>query len=194
MNSYKDLIFKFEYLGIEKSISTGETLIGKAPHIAPAAWLNSIYLPLRENDVKLLEDELGTNIPIDYRNFLTKFSNGLDILVGTFSLDGLRRNYIRSVDESRQPFSIITKNIEERPYNAKDSYFFIGGYKWDGSCIYIDKETNIVHYCDRDDATSLFQWNSFEEMLISELHRTYLLFDDKGVKINEDVWTTPIER
>jgi SMI1 / KNR4 family (SUKH-1) len=194
MRRFKELIYKFQDLGVERSISNGAILIGKAPHIAPEAWLNSLYQPLDITDVKVLETELGTDIPIDYKNFLLNVSNGLNILVGTFYLDGLRRNYKRTVDESRQPFSIITTNIEERPDNAKDNHFFIGGYKWDGSCIYIDKKTNLVHYCDRDDVTSLFQWESFEEMLISELDRIYLLFDNNGVKIHEDICTTPIKR
>jgi len=51
-----------------------------------------------------------------------------------------------------------------------------------------------VHYCDRDDATSLFQWETFEQMLISELKRIYSLFDERGRKIDEDLYTTPIKR
>ena len=56
--------------------------------------------------------------------------------------------------KAAQPFSIITANIRERPRNAADDHFFIGGYDWDGSYLYIDKRTSTVHYCDRDDATS----------------------------------------
>lgn len=191
---YRDLIYRFQNQGIEESQSTGAILIGKAPHIAPEAWLNTLYPPLSKNDVQALEKELGMEIPIDYKKFLLDVSNGLDILVGTFCLDGLRRNYKRSTDESRQPFSIITANIRERPRNAADDYFFIGGYDWDGSYLYIDKRTSIVHYCDRDDATSLFQWETFEQMLISELKRIYSLFDERGRKIDEDLYTTPIKR
>jgi len=143
---------------------------------------------------KALEKELGMEIPIDYKKFLLDVSNGLDILVGTFCLDGLRRNYKRSTDESRQPFSIITANIRERPRNAADDHFFIGSYDWGGSYLYIDKRTSTVHYCDRADATSLFQWETFEQMLISELKRIYSLFDERGRKIDEDLYTTPIKR
>lgn len=113
--TYRDLIYRFQNQGIEESQSTGAILIEKAPHIAPEAWLNTLYPPLSKNDVQALEKELGMEIPIDYKKFLLDVSNGLDILVGTFCLDGLRRNYKRSTDESRQPFSIITANIRERP-------------------------------------------------------------------------------
>ncbi|MBS1605312.1 MAG: hypothetical protein JST42_21790 [Bacteroidetes bacterium] len=95
---------------------------------------------------------------------------------------------------SRQPFSPDISNIDERPENAKESYFFIGGYSWDGSKLYIDKATNLVHYCGRRDATSLYQWSSFEEMLVSEVRRICGLFDDKGVVKDPNRYTTPIER
>ena len=90
--TYRDLIYRFQNLGIEESQSTSAILIGKAPHIAPEAWLNTLYPPLSKNDVQALEKELGMEIPIDYKKFLLDVSNGLDILVGTFCLDGLRRN------------------------------------------------------------------------------------------------------
>lgn len=92
-----------------------------------------------------------------------------------------------------RPFSIITPNIKERPRNAKDNYFFIGGYNWDCSKLYIDMVTNKVHYCAERDATTLYEWNSFEEMIVSEVKRITNLFDDKGVVLNEDMHTTPIE-
>ena len=66
-------------------------------------------------------------------------------------------------------------------------------YSWDGSKIYIDKETNAVHFCARWDATSLFKWASFEEMIVSEVKRFIKLFNENGVIINEDLFTTPIE-
>jgi hypothetical protein len=191
MNNSKELVFKFEKLGIRK-ISNGAILIGKAPHIAPEAWLNELYPTLNEVDIAELESELNKKIPIVYKNFLIEFSNGLSILNATFSLDGLRGNYDRTTDGSRQPFSLITPNIYERPKNAKSNFFFIGGYNWDGSHLYIDTETNFVHYCKRWDATSLYQWSSFDEMLYSEIERIYKLFDEEGKEINEDVTTTPI--
>ncbi|WP_166923965.1 SMI1/KNR4 family protein [Flavobacterium poyangense] len=195
MNYIEDIkkeLHKFENLGMEIS-QLGAILIGKAPHIARLAWLNEVYPILKEDEILLLESELNTKIPEAYKFFLTQFSNGLSIFVATFTLYGLRRDIGRSIEGSRQPFSLLTTNLQERPKKSKDSYFFIGGYNWDGSKLYIDKETNKVHYCDRCDATSLYEWNSFEEMIVSEVKRITNLFDDKGVILDEDMNTTPVE-
>jgi len=188
----EQLLYRFESLGIEKS-QNGAILIGRASHIAPLAWLNCLYPVLENEEILLIEEKLGTKIPEDYKFFLSNFSNGLGIFVSVFSLYGLRKDLVRSIEASRQPFSIFTTNLIEKPKNSKDSYFFIGGYNWDGSNLYIDKQTNKVHYCDRWDATSLFEWNSFDEMIVSEVKRITNLFDKKGVILDENRFTTPIE-
>jgi hypothetical protein len=195
MNYFEEVkkeLYKFEGLGLEKS-ELGAILIGKAPHIAPMAWLHSLYPILTEAEVDLLEKNLGTAIPKDYKDFLLNYSNGLDFFASTFSLDGMRKEIGRTIEDSRQPFSLIVPNTIEKPNNAKANQFFIGGYEWDGSKLYIDNETSKVHYCDRWDATSLYEWNSFAEMLLSEVKRITSLFDEKGVILNEDLHTTPIE-
>ncbi|MBV8326530.1 SMI1/KNR4 family protein [Chryseobacterium sp.] len=186
-----ELIYKFSNLGLDSS-SDGAMMIGRAPFKGPEAWLNIIYPRVSEEELALLEKELYTIIPESYKIFLINYSNGGNFLSSTLSLDGLRRRLTRDPKaNSRQPFSIITPNVYERPENAKDSYFFIGGYQWDGSLLYIDKDTNMVHCCGLDDATSKVHWNSFEDMLLSELKRLYLLFDEEGREINEDVSTLP---
>lgn len=195
MNYFEEVkkeLYSFEYLGLEKS-ELGAILIGKAPHIAPVAWLHSLYPTLTNEDLDLLEKELDTNIPKEYKDFLLNYSNGLSIFVSKFSLYGMRKELGRTIEASRQPFSLITPNTIEKPKNAKANHFFIGSYKWDGSKLYIDNETGKVHYCDRWDATSLYEWNSFAEMLVSEVKRITSLFDEKGVIMNEDLHTTPIE-
>lgn len=191
IDEIKSLVYKFENLGIERS-QNGSILIGKAPFAGVNAWLNTIYPTLEQKDIKELESLLKTPVPTNYKSFLLNFSNGLNILLSTFYLDGIRMQLGRDVEASRQPYSIITTNIHERPRNAKDNYFFIGGYNWNSSHLYIDTETNIVHYCKRWDATSLFQWTSFEDMLISEIERIYKHFDEEGKELDEDVATTPV--
>ncbi|MGS0747492.1 SMI1/KNR4 family protein [Halpernia sp. GG3] len=120
----KNLIYKFESLGIKES-KYGAVLIGKAPHIGTDAWLNEIYPILDTNDIVDMENMLKTNIPLEYKDFLLSFSNGLGILVSTFSLYGLRKLLGRDIETSRQPYSIKTPNIPERPKNANENYFFI---------------------------------------------------------------------
>ncbi len=121
-------------------------------------------------------------------------SNGLNVFVGEFSLYGLRKDLGRTIEASRQPYSPDIANIYERPKNAEKSYFFIGGYKWDGSNLYIDTKTNLVHFCDRWDATSLYKWNSFEEMLVSEIKRLVKLFGENGKITDAKLYTTPVPR
>lgn len=186
-----EFIYKFEKLGLSSS-SDGAMLIGKAPHIAPEAWLNEVFPVLDIEEIEHLEEELKETLPQEYKDFLMNYSNGLIILTSTLSLYGLRRRMTRDIKQnSRQPYSIITSNVHERPENAGNNIFFIGSYQWDGSHLYIDKETNKVHCCERWDATSKIQWDSFQEMLISELKRLYTFFDDEGRELDEDASTLP---
>ena len=195
MNYFEEVkkeLFKYKNLGEEIS-QNGTLLIGRAPHVAELAWLHEIYPVLNDADIVNLEVELNTKIPEDYKFFLQHYSNGLGVFVSKFSLYGLRKELGRSIEASRQPFSPVISNIDERAENAKPSYFFIGTYSWDRSKLYIDAETGIVHYCDRWDATSLYQWNSFSQMLLSEIKRLTNLFDENGIIINKDLHTTPVE-
>ncbi len=187
------LLYRYKDLGIEHTINKS-TLIGKVDFIGKNAWLNKIYPALTVEECDNLELQINSSLPPDYRIFLTQCSNGLNVLLSTISLYGLRKETGRSIEASRQPYSIITPNVFERPANSKDSFFFIGGYNWDGSHLYIDKETNTVHFCTREDATSLISWNSLEEMLLSEIERVYKLFDKNGKEIDECVPTIPISR
>jgi len=175
----------------EKRLNNGTCLIGQAPHVAPNAWLHSIYPGLNLNEIKELESILDKTIPDCYRSFLEN-SNGLKLFNTTFCLDGLRKSYGRGLDDVWQPFDIRTPNMSERPKNAADCFFFIGGYDWDGSLLYIDSHTQKVHLCRTDDATSLYEWDSFEIMLESEIRRIIKLFDSEGKEINPKISTLPI--
>ena len=184
------LLNSYRILG-EKRIGNGTYLIGHAPHIAPNAWLHSIYPGLNLDEIKELEGMLNKPIPDCYQSFLRQY-NGLKIFNTTFCLDGLRRNYNRNFDDVWQPFDIRTPNISERPKNTPNHFFFIGGYDWDGSLLYIDTHTDKVHLCHRDNATSLHEWDDFELMLESEILRIINLFDSKGKEIDSSMSTLPI--
>src|ERR1700744_5011257 len=98
----------------EKLLENGTLLIGRAPHIAPQAWLHRIYSPLLEDDIVTLEKSLKIDIPISYKKFLS-ISNGLGVFNTTIAFYGLRNNYRRNVIDVWQPFDILTPNILERP-------------------------------------------------------------------------------
>jgi hypothetical protein len=145
--------------------------------------------PLSDKELFELENELDENIPESYRLFL-KTTNGLKVFNTTFYLYGLRKNYKRDIINVWQPFSILTPNTLERPLNARE-FFFIGGYDWDGSMLYIDRNTDKVYICKRDNAAPLREWTNFDEMLDSEIRRLITLFDDKGKEYDDDKSTLP---
>lgn len=188
----KEKLYKFSPYGVKVSKETRATLIGHPSYISSEySFLNYMFVPLSDIELVDLEKMLNVEIPISYVNFLKNFSNGLKILHSTLCLDGYRKINGRGIEASYQPFSILTINGSERPQNAKDNYFFIGGYDWDGSNLYIDTETERIHFCSRWDATSLYSWDSLEDMLLSEIDRLYTLFTEDGRQIDENISTLP---
>ncbi|MBA3827882.1 MAG: SMI1/KNR4 family protein [Taibaiella sp.] len=187
----KNILFEYNRLG-EDVTSSGAILIGKAPHIAPLAWLHSLFPPLNNIDIQTIEKNVGISIPEAYKNFLGMYGNGLRIFSDSFNLYGLRKIEGRSIEAVRQPYDLDIPNTDERPKYAEDEDFFIGGYGWDGSKLYVKKTTEKVYYCARRDATPLFEWSSFEEMLVSEVLRLQKYFDKDGKRIDKRMPTTPI--
>ena len=51
----------------EETLKEGTILIGKAPHIAPMAWLHKIYPGLSTAEIGILEKELGAKIPVVFK-------------------------------------------------------------------------------------------------------------------------------
>jgi hypothetical protein len=189
INQALEILKSYKHLG-EKLLENGTLLIGKAPHIAPEAYLHSIFKPLTAREIIETEQILKQTIPDDYKEFLC-VSNGLHIFNTTLSLYGRRTNYSRSI-ENRQPFDLDIPNIYERPQNADKSIFIIGFYDWDGSYLYVDKNDNSVHLCQRENAISLYKWNNFAEMLLSETNRLIKLFNKNGEEIDSSTSTLPM--
>lgn len=190
--TFDKLMMRYSHLGTRKVEVTGAFLIGHAPHIASEAWLNSVYPCLSEQDITELEAQLGTTIPFEYSYFLQNISNGMNVLVDELCLFGKRTNYTRTLmDATQQPFS-LRDALEERPRNATSDMFFIGGYSWDGSKLYIDKRDNRVYYCLQDDSTPLKSWDSLSKMILSEIERSGALFSNDGIQISESEPTVPV--
>jgi hypothetical protein len=179
---------KYNHLG-EQILQDGTLLIGKAKHIAPQAWLHGIYKPLSNVEIEKLEHDIQLKIPADYEFFLTNYSNGLNIFVDVFSLDGFRKRNSRNIEDAYQPYSIINPNTKERLEDADSDMFFIGGYNWDGSLLYM--KNNKVYRCSNDNTIPINTWNSFPEMLLSEVERISKLYDKNGIEINADEPTIP---
>ena len=194
MNYFDDVleqVLPFKKGGF-KEFKNGAKLFGKAVHVAPEAYNHKLFKPLNEEDIRLLENEMNTNIPTEYKDFLLNKTNGLLFFVTSFSLDGLRKQLGRDLEAGAQPFDLQTPNILEKPQNAKKEHFFIGGYGYDASKLYIDSLTGKVFFCKRRDATPLFEWSSFEEMITEETKRLFKLYDSNGVRLVSGKETLPI--
>jgi len=174
-----------------RDLENGARLIGHVPHVAPEAWLHARYKPLSHAEVASVEDEIGTQLPGTFASFLMT-TNGLSLFSYSLSIDGRRWSYERVGDAVWQPFSIITPNVPERPRHSKRSFVFVGGYRFDGSLLYIDKSDLKVYRCRNRSAKPLNGWPSFETMLEEEAGRLSLLFDTEGRRIDPDRPTTPL--
>jgi|SRR6185437_3598697 len=184
-----NILESYSWLGREVT-PYGTTLIGKAPHIAPMAWLHTIYKPLKEEEIISLEMDIGYSIPKSIKDFL-KCSNGLNVFNTDFYIYGKRGHYKRDANSAWLPFSVIRANVDERISDSKNNFFYIGGYSWDGSKLYIDSTSGIVYRCERYSSRPLNKWNNLEEMLITEINRLVNLFNERGVKINDAMPTPP---
>lgn len=185
-----EYIQTFEKYGC-KEYENGTKEYGHAPFIAPEAYNFCVFATLNEDDIVELERDLKREIPSQFRSFLMTDTNGLH-LFHHFSLYGMRKSYNRDLNATPAPFGLLKPNIYEKPKNAKDTYFFIGGYRYDGSKLYIDSEDGKVHFCKRRDASSLLAWDSFEDMLLSESKRIFTLYDDRGRMLVPSEKTLPI--
>ena len=130
-------------------------------------------------------------MPEQYKIFLTLVSNGMHIFHRCLSLEGLQGSINRELG-IQGPFDLSIPNVYERPSNADASCFFIGGYSYDASKLYMKDDSDKVYYCARRDATPLKEWNSFSEMLIEEIQRLKSLHGADGMLKSTRRSTLPI--
>ena len=164
---------------------------GHIPQIAPEAYNIYTFAPLTEERLALLEQVLNREVPEQYKIFLTLVSNGMHIFHRCLSLDGLQGSINRDLG-IQGPFDLSIPNVYERPSNADASCFFIGGYSYDCSKLYVRSGSQKVFYCPRWDITPLKEWNSFSEMLIEEIQRLKSLHGADGMLKSTRRSTLPI--
>ena len=153
---------------------------GHIPRLAPEAYNIYTFAPLTDEQLALLERVLNREVPKQYKIFLTLFSNGMHIFLRCLNLYGLQGSINRKLG-IQGPFDLSIPNVYERPSNADASCFFIGGYSYDGSKLYMRSGSQKVFYCPRWDITPLKEWNSFSEMLIEEIQRLKSLHGADGM-------------
>ena len=164
---------------------------GHIPRLAPEAYNIYTFAPLTEERLTLVEQNIGREIPCQYRTFLTHVSNGMHIFNRCLNLYGLQGVLDRRGD-FQGPFDLSIPNVYERPSNADASCFFFGSYSYDASLLYIKDDVSTVYYCARRDATPLKEWNSFSEMLIEEIQRLKSLHGADGMLKSTRRSTLPI--
>ena len=164
---------------------------GHIPQIAPEAYNIYTFAPLTEERLALLEQNIGREIPCQYRTFLTNVSNGLFIFHRGLFLYGLQGSINRKLG-IQGPFDLSDPNVYERPKNADKSCFFFASYSKDGSRLYMKDDSDKVYYCARRDATPLKEWNSFSEMLVEEIQRLKSLHGADGMLKSTRRSTLPI--
>jgi hypothetical protein len=176
-------------LGI-KTLPEGTELLGHVPHVGPDAWLHVLYARLSEADLDELAARTGRRLPEQYRQLLRE-TNGLSLFSGALYISGLRRSYERKGDAVWQPFAIEEANVLERPADAKPDYVFIGGYKADGSRLFMAPDRPDVFRCERDSAVPLNKWKDLPHFLVSEAKRLATHFDESGRRIDAGTSTAP---
>ena len=164
---------------------------GHIPQLAPEAYNIYTFAPLTEERLALVEQNIGREIPCQYRTFLTHVSNGMHIFHRCLSLLGLQGEINRKLG-AQGPFDLSIPNVYERPSNADSNCFFFGVYCYDASLLYIKDDVSTVYYCARRDATPLKEWNSFSEMLIEEIQRLKSLHGADGMLKSTRRSTLPI--
>lgn len=185
-----DQLALWSYLG-EKIATNGTRLIGHIPHVGTEAYLHSIYCGLQDSQIKEIESLIQRNIPTDYKVFL-KLGNGIS-LFQKLSLDGLRFNYARDADSSRQPFHMQDVNTWERPKGANPLAVFVGGYSYDASKLYMLPDSPRIYHCPRRDGlTVLNAWPNLGKLLSTEIDRLAKCFDKQGKLIHTNKPTAPL--
>jgi hypothetical protein len=182
-------LLSWESLGAATA-PNGARLIGHVPHVAPMAYLHTIFPPLSEAEILELERIVGRRIPQEYTSFL-RLSNGLKVFM-KLSLDGLRTSFARDVDSARLPFSLETTNVQERPRGSPVEVVFIGSYSYDGSNLWMRPGDPRVYRCPRREfGPVLNTWHTFDTMLESEVSRLAGLFGPDGRLRDSKLPTTP---
>ncbi len=162
----------------ELKTAYGTTLLGRAPHLAPNAWLHQLYQPLTSSEVADLESEVAIPFPESFKEFL-ELSNGIKVFSNGLAVYGLRASFERGSGESWRPFSIISPNLHSRPAGLSRDDLIIGSVsEADSFYLCINRKTEVVFRCRmREDATPLETWPSFGEMLLREVRRLDALND-----------------
>ncbi|KZN60046.1 hypothetical protein N474_25250 [Pseudoalteromonas luteoviolacea CPMOR-2] len=168
----------------------GSTLIKNIPVVAPRAYLHAVYRALSDDDIGVVEADVGITLPDELKCFY-KSSNGLKLFGGAISLYGLRDDNSRSIDSSlQQPFDIVMPNALGHNYRVPNT-IYIGSYKDDGSIIGYNLKTGAIHRQLKTDTFKINHWTSLSDFLNQEYKRLSGLYKEDGLQCEGVTDTTP---
>jgi hypothetical protein len=177
-----------------RKLKNGTEIICHVPKVGPEAWLHEVYVPLSEEAINVLErNTVAKKVPLILKEFYRKM-NGINLFSDVFCVFGLRTSYVRTGDESIQPYDLITID-SGRHKDSPQSWLIFGSYSWDGSHVVMDtsdSENPKVFRIERWTTNILQEWDNFSEWLNSETVRVQLLFDENGYPIDCSIPTVSL--
>jgi len=177
--------------GQNRSTPNGTDLIQHVPHVAPLAYLHSVFPPLSESAVDELNEAVGGVLSADYREFLLK-ANGLTVFTSALSLYGIRYNASKGIEAAQQqPYDLYSANSWRYADLVPDGDCIVGGFNWDSSRIVTRRSDRTIRRCDNTDFRVLNTWPSLNELLVTEFARLAARHDESGRLIDSETPTTP---
>ncbi|CRK84725.1 SMI1/KNR4 family protein [Neobacillus massiliamazoniensis] len=174
-----------------RKLSNGTEIICHVPKIGPEAWLHLVYAPLPEETIDSLEQHVvAKKMPQVLKEFYRKM-NGINLFSDVFCVNGLRTSYVRTGNESIQPYDLVTLD-SGRHKECPNSWLIFGSYSWDGSHVVMDtseSDNPKVFRIERWTTNILLEWDYFSEWLNSETVRVQTLFDENGYQIDPSIPT-----
>jgi hypothetical protein len=190
LNRVVEVLEQWQTIG-ERTTKFGTRLIGHVPHVGDMAYLHLLYKSLNNSQIIEIEQRINKKIPEHMKDFYS-FSNGATFFL-TLELQGKRDNYDRTLNDNvYQPIDLEYQNILDKPKNSTEEMFFFGGYDWDGSNLFTFTNDKKIYLCAYDDASEIYyEWDSFEDFIVTEIERLSKLYDKDGRKIDKNIPTIP---
>jgi len=170
-----------------KSFKNGATAIGIAPFKGESAYLHNVFPVCTTSEIDSVEKKLGFQIPRDFRGFLLKKMNGIDLFSGTLSIFGFKSS--RRSDDC-QPYDILLPNTLERPDWLGKGNLIVGSYSWNGSLVVMSSQEGVTLH-EAENGKSICKWTSLDRFFESESRRLLHFFSLEGRKLIADANTEP---
>lgn len=159
----------------------GTRLIGHRPEIAPKAFLNVVYAPLNETEIREFESRLQFRLPNQFKAFLS-VANGLICYSGSLKVMGYipkDRKYESHVHN--YPSDAYIPNCSARVKGMREKDFIVGFYKEDGSYALVNGDGFVERVSVKGDSKIISQWDNFDSWLTGEILRLDELFRSKMI-------------